>query len=165
MTLASCSPQAQSSMSLDEQNEIFECKLEVEPSFVIGESVNVLFKLSHSADRSLYILSWYTPLEGLAGEIFRVTREGEQIPYQGILAKRGEPTGEDYRAMDPGETLWAVVDLSTGYDLSEPGRYQVEFTSQLYDVSQNSFSIPRKVAIHQPQSLDCNQVNFEIVQP
>ena len=49
------------------------------------------------------MLTWYTPLEGMAGEILQVTRDGAKLPYQGILAKRGDPTREEYVTIEPGE--------------------------------------------------------------
>ncbi len=142
-----------------------ECTLEVREKYVRGEPVNLSFSLHSRADRTLYVLNWYTPLEGIAGEIFRVTRDGQELPYQGILAKRGDPLLEDYVALEPGGALSEVVDLREGYDLSEDGRYQVEFTSRLQDVTEDEASIPRAQGDHQPHELACNAVSFEIVEP
>jgi hypothetical protein len=94
-----------------------------------GESTQLMFTLVNESDIRLYLLRWYTPLEGIAGEIFRVKRDGQVIPYRGILASRMPPTPDDYVALDPGASVSVTVDLSEGYDLSEPGEYTVKFLS------------------------------------
>jgi hypothetical protein len=140
-----------------------DCTLEVDETYPVGEPVNLRFELYNPTDRPLYVLIWYTPLEGVAGDIFQVTRDGEELPYQGMLAKRGDPTREEYIAIEPGEAASAEVDLGVGYALSTPGTYQVQFTAGLQDVSDDASLIPRKRDDHQPQSLSCNTVIFRIV--
>ena len=67
----------------------------------MDEPVNLRFELRNQSDRPLYVLIWYTPLEGVAGEIFQVTRNGEELQYQGVLAKRGDPSREEYITIEP----------------------------------------------------------------
>jgi hypothetical protein len=50
-----------------------------------------------------------------------------------------------------------------GYDLSRLGSYQVQFTTGLWDVTDDVSLAPRKQDSHQPQSLSCNTVRFGIV--
>ena len=145
------------------QRYLFECTLEAKEAYVIGEPVNLRFSLQNQTDRTLNILTWYTPLEGIAGEIFSVMRDGNEVPYRGILAKRGDPSKDEYVTIKPGATVSVEVDLAKDYDLSQVGRYHVEFTSQLYDVAEKESSIPRKRDDHHPQGLPCNSVSFEIV--
>jgi heat shock protein HslJ len=140
-----------------------DCTLEMDETYPVGEPVNLRFELHNQTDRPLYVLNWYTPLEGIAGEIFQVTRNGEELLYQGMLAKRGDPTREEYIAIEPGEVTSAEVDLRTGYDLSTPGSYQVQFTTGLQDVTDDASLVPRKRDDHRPQSLSCNTVSFGVV--
>jgi peptidyl-Lys metalloendopeptidase len=139
-----------------------DCTLEMDETYPVGEPVHLRFELHNQTDRPLYALTWYTPLEGIAGDIFQVTRDGEELPYQGMLAKRGDPTREEYITIEPGEAAPAEVDLRTGYDLSTPGSYQVQFTAGLQDVSDDASLVPRKRDDHRPQSLSCNTVSFRI---
>ena len=141
----------------------FACTLEVETTYVTGEPVNLRFSLHNLTDDTLYVLTWYTPLEGIAGEIFRITLEGSEIPYRGMLAKRGDPVREEYLVIEKGATVSAVVDLAEVYDLSQAGQYHVEFTSRLCDVTSDGTAVPRKRDDHQAQELPCNAVDFEIV--
>ena len=87
------------------------------------------FNLINHAAHSLYVLNWYTPLEGIAGEIFQVRRDGRLLPYQGILAMRAAPRPEDYVYLVPGASPTAVVDLAQAYDFSQPGTYTIRFIS------------------------------------
>jgi hypothetical protein len=139
-----------------------ECTLEMDEIYPVGEPVNLWFELHNQTDHPLYVLIWYTPLEGMAGEIFRVTRNGQELRYQGVLAKRGDPSREEYVAIEPGGATSAQVDLRTGYDLSMPGSYQVQLTTGLRDVADDASLVPRKRDEHQPQSLSCNTVRFNI---
>jgi peptidyl-Lys metalloendopeptidase len=140
-----------------------DCTLEMDETYPVDEPVSLRFALHNPTDRPLYVLTWYTPLEGMAGEILRVTRSGEKLLYQGVLAKRGDPTRDEYVVIEPGEAASAEVDLRTGYDLSTPGSYQVQFTRGLQDVTDDVASVPRKQGDHRPQSLACNTVSFSIV--
>ena len=139
-----------------------DCTLEMDETYPVGEAVNLHFELHNQTDRPLYVLTWYTPLEGIAGDIFKVTRDGEELPYQGALAKRGDPTREEYIAIEPGGATFAEVDLRTGYDLSTPGFYQVQFTTGLQDVADDASLVPLKRDDHRPQLLSCNTISFNI---
>jgi hypothetical protein len=103
--------------------------LELPESLLAGEDVNLKFALTNLSDRPLYLLKWYTPLEGIGGEIFKITRDGQAVPYEGILAYRSFPTSEAYILLDPGDTISAVVDLGASFDFSQPGTYQIGFIS------------------------------------
>jgi hypothetical protein len=139
-----------------------DCTLEMDETYPVGEPVNLRFELHNQTDRPLYVLIWYTPLEGIAGEIFQVTRNGEALDYQGMLAKRGDPSREEYMTIEPGEVASAEVDLGMGYDLSAPGAYRVRFTAGLQDVADDASLVPRKQDDHRLQSLACNTGSFNI---
>lgn len=104
-------------------------RLEAPSSLSPGDPVIVQFMLSNEKENDLYVLNWFTPLEGLGGDIFRVTRDGQRIRYQGPLASRAEPTPEAYTLVEAGGTVEAEVDLSLAYDFSQPGNYTIEFVS------------------------------------
>ena len=139
-----------------------QCEVEAEKKYVTGQPVNLRFSIRNQSDRTLYILTWYTPLEGIAGEIFSVTRDGEAVPYRGIMAKRGDPSRDEYTVVQPRAEASVVVDLAEEYDLSRAGRYQVEFTSRLHDVTDDESAVPRKRDDHRPQDLRCSTAAFEV---
>jgi heat shock protein HslJ len=139
------------------------CTLVLNETYKVGEPVRLGFALHNQTDRPLYVLTWYTPLEGMAGEILQITRDGQALPYRGMLAKRGDPTRDEYVTIEPGEVAAAQVDLRTGYDLSAPGAYQVQFTAGLQDVTDDGSLLPRKREEHRPQPVSCNAVAFSVV--
>jgi hypothetical protein len=103
--------------------------LELPESVTAGSSVKLTFTLVNRSEDELYVLTWYTPLEGIAGEIFDVSRDGQPVPYEGILASRAVPTAENYVLLAPGKTATAMVDLAEAYDFAEPGVYTIAFRS------------------------------------
>ncbi len=103
--------------------------LDVEATLDDGTAVNVKFTLNNKSSTDLEVLTWLTPLEGLAGKIFRVERDGEAVPYRGIMAHRDVPTASEYVSIAAGGEASAEVDLATSYDFSQAGDYTIEFLS------------------------------------
>lgn len=126
--LGACAPVSSSTAGEDTQSNL-EAVLQAPPRLSAGEPVEVEFTLINHTETGLHVLTWYTPLEGIAGEIFRVERDGQPIPYEGLLASRGVPTPEDYVFLEPGGSASATVDLATVYDFSQPGEYTIAFIS------------------------------------
>ena len=104
-------------------------QLEIPEAVTNGETVNLKFTLKNVSTTPFYVLKWYTPLEGFAGWIFRVTRDSQEIPYEGIEASRGAPLPEEYVYLEPGESTTAMVDMASVYDFSQAGTYRIAFTS------------------------------------
>jgi peptidyl-Lys metalloendopeptidase len=103
--------------------------LDAPESLASGAVVHVRFTLTNTLSEGLFVLKWFTPLEGLAGDIFRVEREGVELTYRGKMVKRAPPTAEDYVWLDAGGSLLTEVDLAEGYDFSQAGQYTVQFRS------------------------------------
>ena len=101
------------------------------PTLRTGEPVNLRFTLINNTETNLYVLTWYTPLEGIAGEIFRVERDGQAVSYTGPLATRRDPSPDDYTLLHPGKPVSADVDLATVYDFSTAGEYTIHFMSPM----------------------------------
>jgi len=138
-------------------------RLEIPSSLSLGEPVKVKFFLTNHTESSLYILNWFTPLEGLGGEIFRVTRDGRRLPYQGPLASRGDPTPEAYTLLEAGETAQVEVDLSLAYDFLIPGNYTIEFISpKLSHIAHSEEEMARSLDKLGPVEIPSNEVVLAI---
>ena len=137
--------------------------LEAPSSLPDGEVVRLAFSLTnHSAER-LYVLKWYTPLEGIFGEIFRVERDGQAIPYEGPLVMRGDPLPGNYVLLDPGATVSAEVDLATAYDLTQAGDYTIEFLSpKISHVARTEAEFAAAVDDLGPVEIPCNPISLRI---
>ena len=128
-----------------------------------GETVKLKFTLTNNSEADLYVLKWYTPLEGIAGEIFRVERDGQLIPYEGILAMRGDPTPEAYLLLEAGRSVSAEVDLATAYDFSPAGEYTITFLSpRISDVARTKEEMARTVGDLGRVEIPSNSVTVKI---
>lgn len=121
----------------------------------------IRFELANRSQQALRVLTWNTPWEqGWMGTILTVTRDGEELPYQGRMTKRGDPGGESYAEIAAGGRIEATVDLAEVYDVSRPGSYRVEVAGDLPDVT--SETAPRPLDRHQPMPLRCEPVTFAV---
>ncbi|NIM14354.1 MAG: protease [Candidatus Aminicenantes bacterium] len=139
--------------------------LKAEESYTVGKGVNIDFTLKNLTKKTLWVLTWYTPLEGINGDIFRVTRDGEEIQYIGRMVKRGSPARKDYLRIGPGESVSAKVDLSSAYDLSKAGEYRVEFNGRIHDVAFEEASLPRVKDKHSGMDVRGDAVTLKLIQP
>ena len=140
-------------------------RLTARDTYRAGQPVTIGFSLENVSSEPLWVLKWYTPLEGLWGKILRVTRDGTQVPYQGPLAKRGPPRLEDYVRIEPGRSASAEIDLSKAYDTSVPGAYRVEFVGRVHDVARDGDSLPRRPEAQRASQLSGEPASFRVVAP
>ena len=89
--------------------------------------VPVGFTLRNDGPEPVTVLRRQTPLEGILGDLFEVTLEGQRREYRGRMVKRGPPTADEFVTLAPGTHAHATVDLAEGYDLSSRGRYRVRY--------------------------------------
>ena len=87
--------------------------------------------VTNTARKAVRIPSWQLPGNDPTSQLFRVSRDGEPVAYEGKLAKRGLPQAEDFVVLQPGRSHRAVVDLAAHYDMDERGQYTVTLASPL----------------------------------
>jgi peptidyl-Lys metalloendopeptidase len=95
-----------------------------------GENVILHASVTNPHAKTIQVLKWYIPADGLEAPLLRVTRDGAPVPYIGPVFKRRAPTEEDYAVLQPGETVSGSLDLAAYYDLSASGNYTVTFDAQ-----------------------------------
>jgi peptidyl-Lys metalloendopeptidase len=140
-----------------------EAVLRIPTTLPDGDSVKLEFTLTNHSEEGLYVLKWYTPLEGLGGAIFRVKRDGQPLPYEGPLAMRGDPTPDAYVFLDAGASVSATVDLATAYDFSKPGAYTIDFLSpRISHVARTEDKMAASVDDLGPVQIPANQVSVTI---
>jgi hypothetical protein len=137
--------------------------LQMPASLPDGDVVKIQFTLTNDSEVELYVLKWYTPLEGIGGEIFRVERDGQAVPYTGILAMRGDPTPQGYQLLEAGQSASAEVDLASSFDFSQPGEYTIEYLSpRISHVARSEAEMARSVDDLGPVNIPANTVTVEI---
>jgi heat shock protein HslJ len=117
------------SITPEPQGSDLTAQVDVPTSLASGETVQAVFTLTNTSSDGFYVLKWFTPLEGIAGDIFRVERDGAELAYRGKMVKRGPPIAEDYVWLEAGASVSAEVDLAEGYDFSQAGQYTIQFRS------------------------------------
>jgi hypothetical protein len=128
-----------------------------------GDAVPLEFTLINHTQAGLYLLNWFTPFEGLGGEILDVKRDGQPIPYRGPLAARADPTPDAYVYLDAGASVSAAVDLAKAYDFSEPGEYTIAFLSpKLSHLAKTEAQMATSVDDLGPVEIPSNRVTLRI---
>ncbi|HYO67747.1 MAG TPA: protease [Archangium sp.] len=142
-----------------------DCVVSVPASVRAGEPVPLRFQLTNRTAQPLSVLKWRTPLEGLMGKDFEVTRDGTEVAYLGRMVKRGNPSADAYVTIAPGASEDAQVDLSPAYEMKQPGRYRIAFNGELMDVVEKQAEVPRSLEQLQPRPVSCPTVETTITAP
>ena len=143
---------------------LLQYELQSKQSYRLGEHIIIDFKLENLSDHDLWVLSWYTPLEGLKGRIFDATCDGKPVQYEGIMTKRGNPTREDYIHIPSKGSVSATIDLSEAYKMPpECSECKVKFTGRIHDFSDRSEIIPKQNNEHNAIDIPGNVVSFRCV--
>jgi peptidyl-Lys metalloendopeptidase len=141
-----------------------ECRVEPRPPLTAGGPAEVRFVLSNPSREPVWFLRWNTPFEGWMGSIFTVTGpDGTELPYTGPMVKRGDPGRDEYVQIPPGGEVDAAVDLANVYDLRAPGRYRLQVTGGIADLTADPASVPRPREQHQGTELQCTEVGLDVL--
>jgi hypothetical protein len=131
-----------------------------------GKTVELMFTLTNNSKEGLYVLNWYTPLEGgFGGDIFCVTRDGQPIPYRGPEAERADPTPDSYVFVDAGASVSATADLAAVYDFSTAGEYGIGFNSpRMSHLARTEGEMATSLDDLGPVAMPSNQVSVTILE-
>lgn len=146
----------------------FTCSISVDcAKYSISEDVLpwIMFVLTNkSSSTAYYVLKWHTPLEGFRSNHLRVYCNDEELTYEGIAAKRGNPDQASYDLLLPGSSVSGSVYLGEAYDL-KPGVYCVRLNTSLLDVIEDKGDDFQPHAINDFEGMDlkCEPIVFEIL--
>jgi peptidyl-Lys metalloendopeptidase len=87
--------------------------------------------VTNTSRKTARVPKYALPAAVAESNLFMISRDGEQIRYEGAMIKRGLPSAADFAVLRPGQSQRAVVDLGVSYDLSKAGHYTVTFASPL----------------------------------
>lgn len=91
-------------------------------------SISLKFTLKNESENNIEILKWGTPFEGeFTSDCFDVRYDGEQVPYRGILVKRGAPQPADFIEIAANQEISEIVHLEGGYEIYKAGLYTVQY--------------------------------------
>jgi len=92
---------------------------------MLNGDVNAILTITNNGNGQQKILGWYTDLE--EEHIFKVSRDGVEVDFFGPHYKRHAPTEKDFIKLKSGQSLSKTFELTSLYDLSEAGNYEVSY--------------------------------------
>jgi hypothetical protein len=119
-----------------------------------GQAVSVELLLHNGLDVPVRVLRYFTPFEGILGEIFEVQWQNQPVIYEGPMVKRVAPGEDDWLPLPAGQDLTAAVDVSSAWNLTLPGEYRVQLRNGI------SFRVPDDPEPRQLEPADCGAVGF-----
>jgi peptidyl-Lys metalloendopeptidase len=87
--------------------------------------------VTNTSNKVARVPKWQLPQSELQADLFRVSRDGQPVQYEGRMAKRGLPQPSDFAILRPGQSYRSTVDLSNAYDMRQAGQYTVTLASPL----------------------------------
>ena len=92
---------------------------------------NVEVTITNASRKTARIPKWQLPSEVAESDLFQISRDGEQVRYEGAMIKRSVPSAADFAILRPGQRHRTVVNLGSAYDMSKVGDYTVTFAASL----------------------------------
>ena len=118
-----------------------------------GDDVTCEVTITNTQDKDYFMLKRYTPLEGLISPLFSITRDGEMVPYDGILVKRGPPSEDDYVRIRAKTSVLSSVDLSEAYSFNSAGPYKVNLQTKITFFADRSTNSSTQLVVSNFQEL------------
>ena len=140
-----------------EKMDTLHCDLEIDQAIPAGKPVMLRLTLSNTSGQSAEVLQYFTPFEGILGDIFNIHYGDESLSYRGPLVKRGPPMDEDWLLLESGGVLTAEVDLSNAWDLARPGKYTLRLRNDM------TYRLPGNTETSLIAVGSCQVVSFEVL--
>ena len=101
--------------------------------YAANGSIEVI--VTNTSRQTARVPKWQLPGAELQADLFRVSRDGAPVAYEGMLAKRGLPSPSDFAILRPGQSYRTLVNLASFYDMSTTGQYTITLASPLQHAS------------------------------
>lgn len=99
-------------------------------NYTSAEDVMVQVTLTNEEAVPVKVLKWYTPADGVEEALFKVSINGANIDYLGAHYKRPGAKTADYIKLKSGESVSYQVELSSIYDLTQTGVYEISYQAE-----------------------------------
>ncbi|HCU65679.1 MAG TPA: peptidase M35 [Rheinheimera sp.] len=115
-------------------------------NFTSAEDIKVQVTLTNEEAVPVRVLKWYTPAEGVEEALFKVSVNGVETDYLGAHYKRPAAQQKDYIQLKSGQSVSYEVELSSLYDLSKTGQYEISYHAESYTLFTNNPGQDKKLA-------------------
>jgi len=103
------------------------CALSLGPSSSLRKGLSLSLRVTNPSEEARQFCSYHTPFEGIRNRWLEITGEGgDELPFQGKMAKRAPPDANDFLVLQPGESRSASFDPTSAFELV-PGAYRIRF--------------------------------------
>ena len=96
---------------------------------------NVEVVLTNTSNKIVRVPKYQLPLGELQAKLFSISRDGEQVAYEGPMIKRGLPLASDFAILRPGQSYKSVMTLADAYDMRKSGTYTITLASAMQHAS------------------------------
>ena len=101
--------------------------------YQLGDEIECQYTITNNHNNEYHVLKRFTPLEGIISSFVSITRNGEVIPYDGIIIRRHfQPQHKEYLMLNAGSTQDSTIELSLAYAMNQTGQYTVTVKIPLY---------------------------------
>lgn len=117
------------------------------------------FTLRNAGKQDLHLLRWGTPFEGAwFGPFVHASTPQGELPFQGAMRKRGDPSAQDYLLLRAGQTLSAELTLNDAFAVPPNAVLRLKAGWHWHDiVTPGSGKPPRPRAQHSGLDQDCGE--------
>jgi hypothetical protein len=120
------------------------------------------FTLRNAGPRDLQLLRWGSPFEGgWFGPFVQASTPQGELPFQGAMRKRGDPSAQDYLLLRAGQSLSAELQLSDAFAWppagGAAGPLHLKAGWHWHDVIAQGAKPPRPRAQHQGLDQVCGE--------
>lgn len=100
--------------------------------------------VTNTSRKTARVPKWQLPSTVAESNLFAISRDGEEVRYEGRMIKRTTPTAADFAILRPGQSHKATIDLGEAYDLSQTGAYNITFGAHLQFASMSDGAMLRQ---------------------
>jgi peptidyl-Lys metalloendopeptidase len=134
------------------------------------DDVTVNVTMTNVSSEPVSVPRWYVPSQAATSGVFTVTRDGEPVPYLGAIVKRRAFTARDFMRIAARSSVDFKVELSSLYDLSATGVYNVQYDvksvptlrGRALDAATSERQAAQPDALSQTQDLASNAIALTI---
>ena len=124
--------------------------------YEVGKDIICKAVITNSEDRDNYLLKRNTPLDKLVSHTFQITKDGNPVPYDGLLYQRTPPTSKEFLLVPAKSSISTSIELSQSYSLKPNADYKVILRAMIAYYTHNISDI-------RSQFISSNEQSFIVI--
>jgi len=112
-----------------------------------ADDVMVSVQFTNSGSAAITLPQWLLDADDVDRSFLKVTRGGTAVAYTAALVKRASPTADELAVLMPGQSITATYELSSAFDLSAGGSFEVSFAGAAYNAATSAIQPSEGISI------------------